>query len=35
MIKTIIVDDEELARERIRRFIAENDNFAVVAECFS
>ena len=33
MIKTIIVDDEELARERIRRFLNENDNFKVVAEC--
>jgi len=33
MIKTIIVDDEELARERVRRFLAENNNFKVVAEC--
>jgi len=33
MIKTIIVDDEELARERVRIFLAENNNFKVVAEC--
>jgi two-component system LytT family response regulator len=33
MIKTIIVDDEELARERIRRFLNENKEFKVAAEC--
>ncbi len=33
MITTIIIDDEELARERIRRFLDENDNFKVIAEC--
>ncbi|RPI75948.1 MAG: DNA-binding response regulator [Ignavibacteriales bacterium] len=33
MIKTIIVDDEELARERIMRFLNENEEFKVVADC--
>lgn len=33
MIKTIIVDDEELARERVRGFLGETDRFEIVAEC--
>jgi two-component system LytT family response regulator len=33
MIKTIIVDDEELARERIGRFLKENGDFRIAAEC--
>jgi two-component system LytT family response regulator len=33
MIKTIIVDDEELARERVRGFLNRNENFIIAAEC--
>lgn len=33
MITTIIVDDEELARERVRGFLNEADDFEIVAEC--
>jgi len=35
MIKAIIVDDEELARERIRRFLKENDQFEIIADCLN
>ena len=33
MIRTVIVDDEPLARQRIRRLLAEQDGFDVVEEC--
>jgi len=33
MIKTIIVDDEPLARELIREFLSADEDFEVVAEC--
>lgn len=32
-IKALIVDDEELARERIKRFLADEPDVAVMAEC--
>ncbi len=31
-IRTVIIDDERLARQRIRRMLSENTDFAVVAE---
>ncbi|MCP9494816.1 MAG: LytTR family DNA-binding domain-containing protein [Pyrinomonadaceae bacterium MAG19_C2-C3] len=32
-IRTLIVDDEELARERIRRFLEEESDITIVGEC--
>ncbi|HEU0121386.1 MAG TPA: LytTR family DNA-binding domain-containing protein [Bryobacteraceae bacterium] len=32
MIRTVIIDDERLARQRIRRMLAETDGFTVAAE---
>src|SRR5689334_15250934 len=32
-IRTIIVDDEPLARDRIKRFLRDEDDIALVAEC--
>ena len=33
MIRTVIVDDEPLARQRIRHLLAEKDGFDIVEEC--
>jgi two-component system LytT family response regulator len=34
-LRTLIVDDEHLARERIRSLLAEEDDFEIVSECAS
>ena len=33
-IRTIIVDDEKLAREKIRRFLRDEDDVEIINECF-
>ncbi|MCI0447210.1 response regulator [bacterium] len=33
LIRTIIVDDEQLARERLRRFLETHTEFEIVREC--
>lgn len=33
MIKTVIVDDEPLARERIKSFLKEHDDFTIAGDC--
>src|SRR5882762_5090357 len=33
MIKTVIVDDEPLAREVLREYLAADEEFEIVAEC--
>ena len=33
MIRTVIVDDEPLAREVVREFLAADEEFEVIAEC--
>lgn len=33
MVRSLIVDDELLARKRIRRFLSAEDDFEIVAEC--